>query len=354
MKRKKVIMIGPFPPPIGGVSNHLSRLVFCLKNEYTVIPVDTSRNKLRACFILFKETIKSVFRKEKVIAHVHVFNLKICILLSIFCGLFKVCLVQTIHSFRISEEEIQKKSLFFKFLLKKFAKIIVVNKDIEKRLIKIEPSIQRKTLVLPAFIPYPKNYEKNRSIEYINNIGAKSFLEEHDIIIVGNAYKIVFYNDEDLYGLDLCVEAIKQLRHISNFSVGFIFFLPQIGEIEYYKKINADIVLSGIQEDFLFVTKNVPLVPMFDFADIFVRPTNSDGDALSLREALYAGIPSIASDVVERPQGTILFKNRDSSDYIAKLLQTINNIDEEKRKTMSYSKAYDDFSSKYSKIYANI
>jgi glycosyltransferase involved in cell wall biosynthesis len=42
-----------------------------------------------------------------------------------------------------------------------------------------------------------------------------------------------------------------------------------------------------------------------------VRPTRSDGDALSIREALHAAVPVVASDVVERPEGTLTFPLED-------------------------------------------
>jgi hypothetical protein len=42
-------------------------------------------------------------------------------------------------------------------------------------------------------------------------------------------------------------------------------------------------------------------------ADLSIRPAATDEDAISLREALYFNCPVIASDVVRRPKGTILF-----------------------------------------------
>ncbi len=59
-------------------------------------------------------------------------------------------------------------------------------------------------------------------------------------------------------------------------------------------------------------------MPLFEYIDIFLRPTNTDGDSLSIREAIYSGIPTIASDIVERPFGTITFKNRVVSDLFEK------------------------------------
>lgn len=66
-----------------------------------------------------------------------------------------------------------------------------------------------------------------------------------------------------------------------------------------------------LQENFLLLNENLSFVRLIEQADIVLRPTNTDGDALTVREALYLGKPIIASDIVNRPLGTILFKSRD-------------------------------------------
>jgi hypothetical protein len=53
-----------------------------------------------------------------------------------------------------------------------------------------------------------------------------------------------------------------------------------------------------------------------------VRPSRSDGDALSVREALQAEIPVVASDVVQRPQGTLTFPAGD----VGALCSTLRDI----------------------------
>ncbi len=54
-------------------------------------------------------------------------------------------------------------------------------------------------------------------------------------------------------------------------------------------------------------------------ADLFVRPTDRDGDAVSAREARWFSIPVIASDAVPRPDGTIVFRTGDARDFSAKM-----------------------------------
>jgi len=47
------------------------------------------------------------------------------------------------------------------------------------------------------------------------------------------------------------------------------------------------------------------LSPAFPFTAVYLRPTLTDGDAVSIREALDAGVPVVASNVVRRPRGVV-------------------------------------------------
>jgi glycosyltransferase involved in cell wall biosynthesis len=54
-------------------------------------------------------------------------------------------------------------------------------------------------------------------------------------------------------------------------------------------------------------------------ADVFVRPTFADGDSISVREALALNVPVVASDCAGRPAGTVLFKTGNSEDLAMRL-----------------------------------
>jgi glycosyltransferase involved in cell wall biosynthesis len=51
----------------------------------------------------------------------------------------------------------------------------------------------------------------------------------------------------------------------------------------------------------------VELWPLMTKADLFLRPTTTDGASVSVLEALYLGCPVLASDAVPRPQNVVLF-----------------------------------------------
>jgi glycogen synthase len=56
-------------------------------------------------------------------------------------------------------------------------------------------------------------------------------------------------------------------------------------------------------------------------ADVFVRATRADGDALSVREALALGRAVVASDVGHRPPGCLLFRAGDRDGLASRMLE---------------------------------
>ena len=154
------------------------------------------------------------------------------------------------------------------------------------------------------------------------------FIESHTPVISAGAFRISFYDGQDLYGIDMCVELCANLKTIYP-QIGFVFCLPDIGDNDYFSKMKLEIKDKNIENNFLFITQpldNVYLI--WQKSDIFVRPTVSDGDAVSLREALSLKTPAVASDVVLRPERTILFKNRDINDFTLKVKDLLKNYEQ--------------------------
>jgi hypothetical protein len=83
-------------------------------------------------------------------------------------------------------------------------------------------------------------------------------------------------------------------------------------------------------------------------SSIVLRPTLTDGDALTIREALYLKKIVIASDIVKRPAGTFLYKTGQSSDLYYKIVKHMNNNIEKSESQSDDLKMYFEF---YCKLY---
>lgn len=167
----------------------------------------------------------------------------------------------------------------------------------------------------PGFLP-PSNPHSDRGEV---NPEVLDFVSKRTPIIAANG-KVDWYRGEDLYGLDHLLELAARLRpDYPNIGVVVCMWNHLPGDDDYIQKLRDEAKRRGVSDAVLFNTRSGVFVPVLAGADVFIRPTNTDGDANSVREGLYFGIPTIASDAVERPAGTILFRTRDVEDMEAKV-----------------------------------
>lgn len=118
---------------------------------------------------------------------------------------------------------------------------------------------------------------------------------------------------QGLYGIDMMIELVRRLRP-EHPDIGLVLCVgggppDQVREaVETSKRCIGDHLLM-VGEPLDDVTR------LFRSSQLFVRPTNTDGDAVSIREALHVGVPVVASDAVSRPEPCILFRSRDMDDF---------------------------------------
>jgi glycosyltransferase involved in cell wall biosynthesis len=107
-----------------------------------------------------------------------------------------------------------------------------------------------------------------------------------------------------------------------------------------------------LEDNFHFYTKPIAYPAVINMCDLFIRPTNTDGDALSIREAISLKKPAIASDVCKRPEGTIFFKDRNIDDLYIKTTDTINNYEEYRAKIENIE--FEDNTEKILEVYKKV
>jgi len=127
----------------------------------------------------------------------------------------------------------------------------------------------------------------------------------------------------------LSISLMKRLKNEVHENIAFIYVIPDIGHYDYYSEMIDLIAENNLKDNFYFYTKPVAYPAVIKLCDLFIRPTNTDGDALSIRESLLLRTPVIASDVCNRPKGTILFNNRNSDDLYDKVVHVRENYEKE-------------------------
>jgi|GEM_PF-185093 len=325
----KIGLIGSCPPPYGGVTVHVQRLMKKLDEYhidyvlYDILGGQGQQKNSRIIQIRHPKLwiLKYFFSGTSEIIHNHTTDWRGQVLVGLM-GLLGKKTVSTLHSERLvkswKDYNVIKRKII-QIALQSTTSLIVVNAHIREFCISLGVNPD-KVFLIPAFIP-PEPEEKE-----IQEIPQKirDFIDTHDPLISANAFKIKFFKNEDVYGIDLCIELCSRLKQKRD-TVGFVFFLPQTGDTHYFSTLQQRLIDLHLQDNFLFVTEPYPFYPLLLKSSVFIRPTNTDGDAISLREALYFGIPSVASDVVTRPEGTILFKNRNIDDLSGKVQDLLDN-----------------------------
>jgi O-antigen/teichoic acid export membrane protein/glycosyltransferase involved in cell wall biosynthesis len=145
-----------------------------------------------------------------------------------------------------------------------------------------------------------------------------SFVRTHSPIILINAFQLSLLEGKDLYGFDLCLQAINDLK-MSYPQLGCILALGQKGDSAYFDHLQNYINEHYIGDNCFFLMDQKQLWPLFKNIDLFVRPTLSDGAAISIEEALFFSVPVVASDVCVRPQDVVLFQSGDYIDFKLKV-----------------------------------
>lgn len=171
----------------------------------------------------------------------------------------------------------------------------------------IADQIRSTSVVIPAFLP---PIEAELHVSGTLRAWVAQQRQRGRFVVASNAYRLERYKGQDLYGLDLMIEALKDPRLAERCACVYLVGAPEY-DPELLRRYQAEVVEAGMQERFLIHTVAENFSGLAALCDATVRATNYDGDALSVRESLHFGKVSIASDATIRPEGTTLFKSRD-------------------------------------------
>ncbi|KGM97505.1 hypothetical protein Z968_03010 [Clostridium novyi A str. 4552] len=330
-----IIQIGPYPPPLGGISIFIKRMNLVLNSKginNKVWSNSCKHESLQIKSVKLRNLLKEFLRMHNNIdiLHFNITGIKPKIYISILNLIFfrNKKKILTIHG----ESKYLYKSTYniMTKVLNTFDTIICV-KNGDKSYLQSK-GVCKPIYEIPAYINPIQNQD---DFELIPK-DVWNFINKSKFLICGNG-AIRFNNNEDLYGLDMLVNLIKKLRK-NNKNVSLLFCVLSVEnqskkEKEYYYYIKEQIIKYNLQNNILlYEVENTEFYPILQKSNLFIRPTNTDGDAVSLREALYFKVPSIASNVVNRPDGIVLFNNRDLDSLYLKVNDVINNYSNYKNK----------------------
>ena len=208
-----------------------------------------------------------------------------------------------------------------KFIFKNSKTVVFVNEETFKKF--LIPDSYLKEAFLPPLLK-EEQYLPIEIMEWIKIKRANGYL-----ISCANAWQLDLYNNEDLYGLDLCIEAAKHCKE-NNIKIAFLFIVSDLNGkllISDYKKLIDEYDLGDV---FFLYGSSISFVRLIIESDIVLRPTNTEGDALTIREGLFFKKKVIASDIVIRPDNTYLFKTRNIVSFVETIEKVYRSLNEKK------------------------
>ena len=303
-------LIGTYPPPLGGVSVFLyrrRRQLLDLGEPVVVLDFGKLGRWQRAAAIarLLLDPRPRAFDLNE-----FNFTVMAALLLRVFPG----SVTFRIHGFRMLGGLRGARRAILRAFLRRADQVVLVNEAQRAHYASLGYPLPETAVVEPAFLPPPLDEEASIRATYDEQ--TLRFTELRRPLLVANAFRISFREGVDLYGIDLCIALVDAIRK-EHPDVGLLVALAEVGDPAYLAKLQGEITERGIGAHIHFMTGQRQLWPLLKAATVLLRPTNTDGDAVSIREALYFGRPVVASDVVTRPEGTVLFTNRDLASFVA-------------------------------------
>ncbi len=298
MKRTdKVLIIGTVPATsgVGGVTIHVSRLCEALKENEVVFELCDYKN--------LPLTTQIGMIKRSAIVHLHVSNPFLRLFYVSLCRLFSKKVILTFHG-NLGRFGALKNSVDL-YALRLCQVPIMINND---SYIKAK-SYNPRSVLIPAYISEKAKIELPEEVKSV----LQKYKSEGKIIVSTNASYMQFSDKgEEIYGIRFLVEYFKDKDEYV-----LIVSDPSGQYSEYYR----DEKLQNV----CFIIQKHSYASLLSYSDIMIRATATDGDSLSVREALDVGVRVIATDCVDRPAGVVLFKYNDEQSLTESLKMNENN-----------------------------
>ncbi len=116
------------------------------------------------------------------------------------------------------------------------------------------------------------------------------------------------HHPSPVYGRALALRALRLLAR-THPDVGLALFGPGTGTEAFAREVREAGV--GAHLEVLGELDHGQALALIARSDVFLRPTTHDGDAISVREALTLGVPCVASAVCARPEGTLTYAGQE-------------------------------------------
>ncbi|QQL44311.1 glycosyltransferase [Sulfuriroseicoccus oceanibius] len=279
-----LLIVGKVPPPVGGVTIHVQRLLDSLVRDETAhsfydlssfSPVSFARAVLSASVV-----------------HLNLSNSYLLFFMTVLCKLLGRTSILTYHG------NVGRWGAFRNFLDRVTLSMCSIPLVLNDASFSMVGRWNLNVQLVSAFLP-PVGGEK---LPDAVSLALGKFLDERtgdEVVFCTNAYDFVFdSNGDETYGILELIRLFRSLPGaqliISDPSSAYERYL-----IDEQIEVPENVLLLPVPHSFFEVLK---------ISDCLIRATTTDGDSLSVREALYLGKGVVASGCVSRPDGVITYR----------------------------------------------
>ncbi len=315
-----VLVLGPVPPPFGGVSLHIVRFMELLARQgvdaravrYTGTTRRGRIGKLRQVAGMVLGVYLSAPLGRRDVLHLHYGGMGYFLALAPLLALTPARKAVTFHSVRVIQDlegsPAWIRSLAIR-LLGDFDLFVAVRSEIGEQLRALGLSRPAIT-VMPAFLP-PAPAERDLG-RLPPDVAAplESAQAEHRLQVCCAAYYLgQGYGHEDIYGVESLLATWAAENPADGRPCDLWVLVSNRPETAAQKEAESAIRAHAerIPGFRLHLQYGLPLIPVMARCSGFLRPSREDGDSVAIREALGMGVPVLASDVVARPAGVATF-----------------------------------------------
>ncbi len=323
--RAKVLLVGPFPPPFGGISTTVRDLYRRLRAEegfkVTVLNIGERRREPSSDYLsprggahfvwlLLRHAVGGYVMHLETNGH----NLKswLTAFLCSVCGVVNGNRTIIAFGSGMLPDYIRGGNPLVRALVKmtgRCAGLIICRNEEMVSALQARGCPWHKIHVLPGFVGIKGRRTQSAPVEVMD------FVEGHDPVLGA----MVAMSPE--YGIPLALQAVAVLReHYPN--IGLILMgISQAdgGTMEDVPAVRPHVLFAGE------LPPDVALGVM-EKVTIFLRPTYCDGDSVSVREALALGVPVVASAVGTRPSSVKTFEVGNLDDLCRKVQQVLTEV----------------------------
>lgn len=302
----KVLLVGPYPPPFGGISVHVRNAQSLLMQAGVQCALlNIAKGAPAANGVTFGwELLKHACKGWTIHVHTNGHNPKSW-LIALAGGMASrvgAGGVLTLHSGGVPEYLRTAGPVgrtISRVACRLYNRVVCVNQEQAQDIAELGVS-PRNLSVLPAYLPTP-----SCAVAVPERI--ERWLSRRRPVVS----TALFFRPE--YGFELLMDAIAEVRRRHS-DIGCLVMGSRLGaeeaeELVRSKGLEDAVLIAGDLDHDLCLT-------LMARSDLFVRATYQDGDSISVREALALGVPVIASNVGNRPPRVTLFQAGNANELI--------------------------------------